>query len=373
MARFTQLKRNLEQIFFPNRDQHAIPIMDGRFTPNDLLEGFTDIGPVTADMSGICAGPDGALYMSAGRSIYRLSGPGKDQRQVCATFDDLVSAVAVHPDGRLLACVSGKGLAAIGAEGQLNWLTTVNGAALQCLTAVAVAADGTIFVADGSRQNRPENWKQDLMEKSQSGRLIACNAMLDAAKVLLDGLAYPNGLVVSDDGKWLWFSESWAHRLCRLPLPGAAVGGVEIVHNNLPAYPAGLCLSRKGGYWLAFFAVRTHLTEFILREDEYRHAMMKTIPVAHWPGPALTTTGHCLEPMQMGNVKALGIEKPWAPARSYGLVVHLDRDGQVTESLHSRRAGKNHGITAACDTEDGFFVVSKGRGQLLCERQEGTL
>lgn len=373
MARFTQLRRNLEQIFFPNRDQHAIPIMDGVLTPNDLLEGFTAIGPVTPDIDDICEGPDGAIYLSAGPIIYRLSGQNRTQRDVHATFDDLVTGIAFHPDGRLLACISGKGLAAIGDDGKIGWLTTANAEPLHCLTAVTAAADGTIFLTDGSRQNRTESWKQDLMEKNHSGRLISCSATLGDAKVLLDALYYPNGLVLSDDGKWLWFSESWNHRLSRMQVGGAVTGTPEVINDNLPAYPARLSPSRDGGYWLALFAVRTHLTEFILREDEYRHAMMQTIPVEHWPGPALMTTNHCLEPMQMGNVKALGIEKPWAPARSYGLLIRLDHNGQAIESLHSRRIGKNHGITAVCDTTDGLFVVSKGREQLLHERQEGPL
>lgn len=372
MARFTQLKRNLEQIFFPNRDQHAIPIMDGVLTPNNLLEEFTAIGLPEPGIDDICEGPDGALYMSAGHTIYRLSGQNRTQRDVHATFDDPVTGIAFHPDGRLLACVNGKGLAVIGVDGKLSWLTSVDGEPLHCLTAVVAATDGTIYLTNGSRQNRQESWKTDLMEKNHSGRLISCSAALVEAKVLLNDLHYPNGLVVSDDGKWLWFSESWNHRLSRIKVGGSVIGTLNVIDNNLPGYPARLCQSRQGGYWLALFALRTHLTEFILREDEYRNAMMQTIPTEHWPGPALMTTNHCLEPMQIGNVKALGIEKPWAPARSYGLLIRLDGDGHAIESLHSRRIGRNHGITAVCETSEGLFAVSKGRETLLHARQGGA-
>lgn len=372
MARFTQLKHNLEQIFFPNRDQHAIPIMDGVLTPNDLLEEFAAIGPNEPDVDDICKGPDGALYMSAGHSVYRLSGLGGKQHSVYATFDAPVGGIAFHPDGRLLACIRGKGLAVIGFDGMMSWLTSVNGEPLHCLTAVAAAADGTIYLTDGSKHNRPEFWKKDLMEKNRSGRLISCSATLADAKILLNDLYYPNGLVLSADEEWLWFSESWNHRLSRIQVGGMVIGALEVIDNNLPGYPARICHSREGGYWLALFALRTHLTEFILREDEYRNAMMQTIPIEHWPGPALMTTNHCLEPMQIGNVKALGIEKPWAPARSYGLLIRLDRNGDAIESLHSRRIGQNHGITAVCDTSEGLFAVSKGREKLLHARQEGT-
>jgi hypothetical protein len=72
--------------------------------------------------------------------------------------------------------------------------------------------------------------------------------------------------------------------------------------------------------------------------------------------------------MQMGGVKALGIQKPWAPPRSYGLLVHLGAKGEVINSMHSRTGGRFHGITVACMTPQGLVVASRGAGCLLLER-----
>jgi len=44
MSFLTYLRRDLEQIFFKDRDPHAIPSMDGAFSPNDRLEQATTIG-----------------------------------------------------------------------------------------------------------------------------------------------------------------------------------------------------------------------------------------------------------------------------------------------------------------------------------------
>jgi len=99
---------------------------------------------------------------------------------------------------------------------------------------------------------------------------------------------------------------------------------VTAVNSNLPGYPARLAKAKGGGFWLSFFAVRTHLVEFVLREDDFREEMMRTIDPSLWVAPALATSGHCLEPMQFGSIKALGIQKPWAPPRSYGLLVRID-------------------------------------------------
>jgi hypothetical protein len=139
----------------------------------------------------------------------------------------------------------------------------------------------------------------------------------------------------------------------------------------MPGYPARLGSCVGGGFWLSVFAVRTHLIEFVLREDDFREEMMETIPPGLWISPALATSGHCHEPMQFGSIKALGIEKPWAPPRSYGLLVRLDQDGEAVESLHSRVGGRNHGITAARDTAQGLVIVSSGSGRVLLDRSGG--
>jgi hypothetical protein len=96
--------------------------------------------------------------------------------------------------------------------------------------------------------------------------------------------------------------------------------------------------------------------------------MISTVPPDYWIAPAYAGGSDCLEPMQIGGVKALGIQKPWAPPRSYGLLVHLDANGEVTNSIHSRAGGRFHGITGACMTPQGLVIASRGAGRLLLER-----
>jgi hypothetical protein len=371
MGIFTYILRDLEQIVFPNRDQHPIPAMDGAFTPNDLLEHCRPIGEPIPGIDALALAPDGALFVSAGRQILKLAGSGFADRSLFATLDGIAGGLALHPDGRLLVCVAGKGLAAIAPDGTQAWLNEAGDQPLNCLTDVVAAPDGTIFLAEGSSSTLPDEWLRDLMEKNHSGRLIACGAKLDGARVLLRDLHYPHGLALSPDGKTLWFTESWKHRLSRAPVDGRALGKVETVIGNMPGYPARLGRAAAGGFWLSLFAVRTHLVEFVLREDEYRRAMMREVPPPLWIGPALATTGDCHEPMQFGNIKALGIEKPWAPPRSYGLLARIDAEGEAVESLHSRRGGRHHGITAALETAQGLVIASKGSGRLLLDITRG--
>ena len=66
---------------------------------------------VLAGVDDVVEGADGALFVSGGRQVLRLAGEGYADRTVFADFDGETGGLAFHPDGRLLVCVAGRGLA----------------------------------------------------------------------------------------------------------------------------------------------------------------------------------------------------------------------------------------------------------------------
>ena len=154
---------------FPKREQHAIPSMDGALSPNDRLDACSPIGEPIPGADDVAEGPDGALYVSAGKQVLRLSGDGLSRRaRLCRASKANAGGLAFHPDGRLLVCVSGRGLAAVDGSGQQIWLSQAGDQPLNCLTSVAAAPDGTIFVSNGSSRTCAEDWCVDLMQKNRS-------------------------------------------------------------------------------------------------------------------------------------------------------------------------------------------------------------
>jgi hypothetical protein len=368
---FDHLLRDIRSVIDRDGGQNAIPPLDGALSPNDRLDGCTIIGEALPDVDDMVPAGDGGVYVSAGRRVLKLSGRDLAERRLVAEFEGDAGGLALHPDGRLLVCVAGRGLAAVDpARPDPRWLDSVEGRALTGLLSVAVAPDGRIFAVEGSTGRTPDQWRHDLMEKRQNGRLVACGPTLKDAQVLLRDLPYPYGIAVSADGRSLWLTESWAHRLSRFPLTSNGLGQGEIVAGNLPGYPARLHPDGHGGFFLGLFARRTHLIEFVLKEDDFREEMMRTMAPNYWIAPALAGGQDCLEPMQIGGVKALGIQKPWAPPRSYGLLVHLDGEGEATDSLHSRAGGRFHGVTGACRVPQGVAIAARGTGCLLLHTGE---
>jgi Strictosidine synthase len=360
---------SLRSLLVPHRRQHAIPTLDGAHVPNDRLEELPSIGPDLPAPDDIAAGENGAVYVSSANRLVRLSGEGLREQAVVATFETPITAFIRLHDGRFALALNGGGVRVVGADGRtVAQADQVNGKALRCVTAIAEdPAGGGLYLAVGSTLHDADDWVVDLMERNSRGLLAYWRAGGAAVEVLLSGLSYPNGLQVEGNGESLLFTQSWTHSLVRYRRGGNGTGGTEVLIDNMPGYPARIAPASAGGHWLAIFAMRTQLIELVLRETEFRTEMMRSVDPELWIRPALRATGSYLEPLQGGGIKKLGIRKPWAPPRAYGLVVRLDAHCEPMFSLHSRVDGRNHGVMAAREIGDRLFVVAKGNDRLLVE------
>jgi Strictosidine synthase len=351
----------VDRVFFPDRDVHAIPVLDRGFSPNRRLDEADQLAEFEAPDS-IARDHDGRFYLSSGATVFVCENEQFRARKVFATIDTPVGALAWSPDG-LLVGVGGHGVRLLEANGKIAAaLREVGSLPVSCPTAMTVARDGTIFIADGSRHNGPDQWLEDLMQnRAPSGRLIACGRGLRDAQVICDGLSWPAGVAVAHNENEVLVAEAWPHRLSAISRRG---GRIRRVVSNFAGYPGRIARASNGHYWLAFFALRTQLTEFVLREHAFRRRMMERVPPELWIGPTLGGRFNYREPTQIGRIKKLGIQKPWAPARSYGLVARLDDTGYALESLHSRASGQVHGITCTIEHDGKLVVVSKGHGKI---------
>ena len=113
------------------------------------------------------------------------------------------------------------------------------------------------------------------------------------------------------------------------------------------------------------FVARSLLIEFVLREPAYRKRMMAEIEPEYWIAPRLRSGLSFKEPLQGAHIKTMGVIKPWAPPRSYGLVVRLDDSGAPRYSLHSRVDGINHGVVAAVEVAGALYMIAKGPSRVL--------
>jgi hypothetical protein len=334
----------------------TVPVMDGALKPNRGLDDAT----VAAELTGLddLATDGQSLWLSAGPTLFRLqAGQPVPVRQ----FDVDISALAADGKGRLAVALAGKriqilhvtsdGVASNGAS-----LDAVQGQALHSVNALAFTPDDFLLLSDGSQRRGPNQWCHDLMELGSTGRVARWNPATDAKEQLASGLGYAFGVLPFKGGAL--YSESWRHSV-------ALARGRRDLMNELPGYPSRMSPAAGGGFWLSCFVCRTQLVEFVLREPAYRKRMLAEIDPRYWIAPALASGLSFLEPLQGAGVKQMGVLKPWAPPRSYGLVLRVSDDGRVLSSLHSQVDGRHHGITAVVECAGALWLASKGSGRLL--------
>src|SRR5271163_1178079 len=336
------------------------PPMDGAFRPNDLLDAASQVLEAPA--------PDGlavtsrGLVVSSGRSLLLVDGPGEAP---ATSFDAEISALAGLPDGGAAAgLVDGR---IVFTGGRYDGLTIAANPEVRCVTALAPARDGSLLIANGSATHGPKDWKRDLMEKNASGSVWRYDPASGAQTRLAANLAFPYGLI-EEEGS-IVVAESWRAALTRIS--SSADGRRESVLEDLPAYPSRLSRGADGAVWLALFAPRSHLVEFVLSETRYRRRMIDDIDPDYWVAPCLRSGLSPLEPTQQGGVKQLGVLKPWSPNRSYGLVARLDGAYRPTLSLHSRANGRRHGVTSCLAWGERLYFTAKGDGIVASCAYEG--
>jgi sugar lactone lactonase YvrE len=357
----TVLSKALAKWFGRGASSITTPPMDGAFRPNDLLDAATTVleSPAPDDLAETAQG----LVVSSGRLLLRADSPGDAP---VAEFDAEIGALAGLPDGGLAVGLVDGRIVFVG--GQYGGKTIATRPEVKCITALTATRDGAVLVANGSARYRSDDWKRDLMEKNATGSLWRLEPASAGWTQRAANLAYPNGLL--DDGDSIVVSESWRCALTRVSRQGG--GRAAPVLQDLPAYPGRLSRGADGTVWLALFAPRSQLVEFVLSEDAYRRRMIDEIDAEYWVAPCLRSGSSPLEPTQQGGVKQLGVLKPWSPTRSYGLIARLDEGLRPTLSLHSRSNGRRHGVTSCLERKGRIYFASKGDGIVASYAYGGT-
>ena len=323
----------------------TVPPLDGALKPNSLLE--------EADVHASEPAPDNLVLLS-GDIVFSSESRIMRNGTVALDTGSPVMAMAASTDGSVLAVACEDGSLRLLDAGLGTMRTHLK--PLACVTALAFADDGALFACVGSTANPAREWQRDLLSHGCSGALWHIDPISGQQSRIRSGLAFPYGVLPHPGGGTI-VSEGWGKRLVHIDAKGAIS---RQLLEDLPGFPARIARSKSGGYWLSVFAPRSQLIEFVMREPAYRKVMMEEVDPRYWIAPALSSGASFREPMQGGALKQMGMLKPWAPTRSYGLAIELDAAFLPVRSLHSRAGGRRHGITSALEHLGRLWLTSKG-------------
>lgn len=331
----------------------TVPCLDGAFKPNNVIEEADTL--VRWSHPDNVAMAEGVAFFSSGGVVLKVSDGG--EAKILEEKAAPVTAMAGATDGRLAVARSGAGISIQQTDGKRQEFTALSG--MGDVTSITFLDNGGLGLTIGAAGRLAAQWRRDLMERGSTGSVWLIDAQGTPRKVA-DELAYPYGIVSDEKGN-LIVSLAWESALICLD----PAGGRKTVLANLPGYPSRIIRSATGGYWLAVFAPRNQLVEFVLREKVYRERMITEIEPQYWICPQLAQDESPLAVMQEGTQKIGGTIKPWASTLSYGLVVRLGSDFLPQFSFHSRSNGQRHGITSIAEREKSLLVSTIGGGAVL--------
>jgi sugar lactone lactonase YvrE len=236
------------------------------------------------------AGPDeGAVFTGTDDGvIHRVSHDGQRVERVADTGGRPLG-IEYLPDGRLLVCDAHRGVLTVDPRsGRLEILVAdVDGRPMLFCNNAAVSADGTIYFTDTSTVHGIEDWKADFVELTRTGRLLR-RTDDGGVDVLLDGLAFANGVALAADESYVAVAETAARTIVRYWLTGPRAGTRDLFAADLPGYPDNIARGSDGLVWVSIASPRDPLVEMLQRGPMWLRRQVTRIPDALQPAPKRT-------------------------------------------------------------------------------------
>ncbi len=261
----------------------ANPGLTGAHAANDRLQylQLIEVGPH--------AGPEDVLVDASGGMIFGSESGDLVKRTpdgdllVLARLGGRPLGLAFDTDGNVIAATAGVGLMRVTLDGRMEVLTRrAAGELILYANDVVVTTDGTIYFTDSSTRFDPRKYggtyaasKLDILEHRGSGRLLAYIPSTRETRVVLNDLAFPNGLALSQDERYLFLAETANYRILRYERDSQQPA--EIFIDELPGFPDNLNRGLDGRIWAGIVAPRMSLLDRLADKPLVRK-MLQRLP-----------------------------------------------------------------------------------------------
>jgi sugar lactone lactonase YvrE len=223
--------------------------------------------------------------------IFRVSGDG-GVVELLAMTGGRPLGLEFAPDWSLVVCDAHRGLLRVdlrteAVEVLVPAATGAGGRPVRFCNNAAVARDGTIYFTDSTRDFGIDDWKADLLAHSRTGRLL-CRRPDGEVEVLLEGLAFANGVALAADESFVAVAETGEYVVQRLWLTGDLAGRQEPLVDNLPGFPDNISTGSDGLIWVALASPRDRVLDFLLPRHPLLRRLAWRLPDRLQPRPKRT-------------------------------------------------------------------------------------
>ncbi|MBT8107694.1 MAG: SMP-30/gluconolactonase/LRE family protein [Gammaproteobacteria bacterium] len=266
------------------------------YAPNTLLQAATPIdlgdfeGPEDATL-----GRDDAVYATTlSGHVVRIK-RGKVEPFAFAGGRPL--GIEVDADGSLVVANAYSGLQRIGTDGSVTNLYGGDDGDVFANN-LAIGPAGTIYFTIASRKfgakafrDTMESTLFDVLEHGRHGQLLAYDPATREARIILDELAYANGVAISDGGEFLVVVEMNEYRILKVWLEGPQRGRTEVLLDNLPGFGDNLKAGLNGRFWLGIAAPRKAIVDRLSNRPFLRKMILR---LPRFIRPAADVSSHVI-------------------------------------------------------------------------------
>ena len=292
----------------------------GAHAPNDRLARLRrvsiepHIGPEHIEV-----GPDGKLYTGVLSGAILRMNPDGSGVDVVADTGGRPLGLAFDAGGRLIVADALRGLLTVQPDGAVAvLLDEYQGKPIRYADAVVIAPDGGVLFTDASQRMAPREHGTfvaallDIMEHSCTGRVLRHDPVSGGTELVMEGLCFPNGLVLSRDARHLFVAETGEYRIWRIDAAArgidarsasrsAAASSARVIASNLPGFPDNLSRGETGRIWVGLTKPRGSTIDALAGRPFLRKVALR-LPRFLWPVPP--SHGHLIAYDEEGRVLA---------------------------------------------------------------------
>lgn len=242
---------------------------------------------------------EGNLFCGDRRGwIWRFRGPDHTSGEVFARTGGMPLGHAWDRDGILMVAVGGMGVYRVLPDGETelvanqvkrSWTSLHDDSALRFADDLDTAPDGSIYVSDFSTRTNAAEYMVELVEYRPNGRIIRIDPD-GGTDVVVSNYVFPNGISTAHDGQSILIASTGLFRVDRLWISGPKQGQLETVMDNLPGYCDNINRASDGNYWMSFIAMRTPMSDLLMKYPAVRRRMTREVPQDNWLVPQLNVS-----------------------------------------------------------------------------------
>jgi sugar lactone lactonase YvrE len=298
------------------------------------MDGMSDLTVIAVPGPGaedVVVADDGSVYTGTeDGSIFRVTHDGRRIDRVGFTGGRPLG-IEIDLDGRLLVCDAHRGVLRVDPRsGAVEEVTDrMGGAPMVFCNNAAIGSDGTVWFTDSSTKFGIEQWKDDFVQDTRTGRLARMGED-GVPEVVLAGLAFANGVALAADESYVAVAETAARTVVRWWISGPKAGTRDFLVTDLPGYPDNIARGSDGLIWVSIASPVDPVVERLQRSPRPLRRAVTRIPEALQPKPKRTVRAQAYD--ETGTL----VHDLDLPGTEYHMVTGVrEHDGRVwLGSLH---------------------------------------